>query len=200
MNKTFKFIILAIVFVLVIVGCVIGYNNLIEKYSPENNVPAPVVTSPANTDPPDTQDEEENIVYAPDFTVLNMAGEEVSLSDFIGKAVVLNFWATWCGPCKSEMPHFETLYQEYGEQVEFMMVNLTDGVQDTAEDVVAFIEDTGYTFPVYLDTELSGAATYGVYSIPMSVFINAEGEIIYYQLGMMSEENLRYVIEFMIGG
>lgn len=112
---------------------------------------------------------------APDFTMTDASGEEVKLSDFFGKPVVLNFWASWCGPCKSEMPHFEEAYQKYGEDINFVIVNLTDGSRETVETASAFIEEQGYTFPVYFDTSTEGAMTYGTYSIPVTYFIAADG-------------------------
>ena len=112
---------------------------------------------------------------APDFTMTDASGEEVKLSDFFGKPVVLNFWASWCGPCKSEMPHFEEAYQKYGEDINFVIVNLTDGSRETVETASTFIEEQGYTFPVYFDTSTEGAMTYGTYSIPVTYFIAADG-------------------------
>ena len=112
---------------------------------------------------------------APDFTMTDASGEEVKLSYFFGKPVVLIFWAIWCGPCKSEMPHFEEAYQKYGEDINFVIVNLTDGSRETVETASAFIEEQGYTFPVYFDTSTEGAMTYGTYSIPVTYFIAADG-------------------------
>ena len=93
---------------------------------------------------------------APDFTVLDYDGKEVKLSAFKGKPVVLNFWASWCGPCKSEMPDFNEIYQEYKDQICFMMVNLTDGTQETMEKAKAYVDGQGYSFPVYFDTKSEG--------------------------------------------
>lgn len=207
MSKGLKYIIILAVFVLVLIGCVIGYNNLSEKYQPENDTvavpnlpePAPEPSILPQEDEQQPVEDENAPVMAPDFTVYDLEGNEVSLSDMRGKAVVLNFWATWCGPCKGEMPHFQSLYEEYGDRVEFMMVNLTDGAQDTQENVEKFIMENGYTFPVYCDTSLYAAAVYGVYSVPMTFFIGADGEALYYQIGAMSEDMLRGAIEDMLG-
>lgn len=129
-----------------------------------------------------------------DFTVENLKSEKVTLSELFGKPIVINFWATWCGPCKSELPAFEDAYAEYGEEVEFLMVNLTDGVRDSTEKVEKFISQNGYTFPVYLDKELDGADSYGVYSIPMTVFIGEDGVLVSTHTGSMSYEKLtRYI-------
>ena len=83
-----------------------------------------------------------------DFTMLNSEGEEVSLYDYVGKPIVLNFWASWCPPCKAEMPDFEAAYQKYGDDVVFLMVNLTDGRRETVDTanvdgVIDAIENAG---------------------------------------------------------
>ena len=145
-------------------------------------------------------DIKEQDVFAPDITVYTLEGGEVNLSDLRGKPVVLNFWATWCPPCKAELPHFEKLSVEYGGEVEFMMVNLTDGTRDTEELVSSFIDSEGYTFPVYCDTEMQAYHLYGVQSIPQTFFIDADGRIQNYYTGAMSEEQLKGYIEEMRSG
>ena len=92
------------------------------------------------------EQKEEQTQSAPDFTVYDAEGNEVKLSDFIGKPVVLNFWASWCGPCKAEMPFFDAMYNDYKDKVQVVMVNVTDGSRDTVESVTAFYEDSDYTF------------------------------------------------------
>lgn len=127
---------------------------------------------------------------APDFTVYDKDGAAVSLSDFVGKPVVLNFWASWCGPCKNEMPDFDEVYKQYGDDVVFLMVNITDGTNETVDSASSFIQSAGYTFPVYYDTELAAVSVYGVSSIPMTFFIDANGDVAAYHTGTMSKDLL----------
>ena len=133
----------------------------------------------------------------PDFTVYDREGNEVQLSDFRGKPVILNFWASWCGPCKSEMPDFEEIYQEYGEEIHFLMVNMTDGYQETLESAQEFLDETDYTFPVYFDLDYEAAYAYGVSSLPTTYFIDAEGYGVAYGMGAMDRETLEQGIALL---
>lgn len=147
----------------------------------------------------DKKETEEELVMAPDFTVYDAEGNEVNLSDFVGKPVVVNFWASWCGPCQMEMPDFDEKFKEYGEEVQFLMVNMTDGVQETLENAKKFAAESGYTFPVYYDTDIDAAMTYGVNSIPSTYFIDAEGHVIARAAGMIDAGTLQYGIEMILG-
>ena len=126
-----------------------------------------------------------------DFTVYDLEENPVKLSDFAGTPVVLNFWASWCGPCRMEMPEFEDAYQEYGDQVAFMMVNLTNGTNETVETASALIEEQGYTFPVYFDTTQAATIMYGIQSIPTTFFIDGEGYVVGYANGSLDRETLQ---------
>lgn len=184
MKKNKTFILLAVLLVILIGGAGFFYNKLSSAYKTdtltETSQAAENETESEETEDSQTSSEEtdsgENAAEtAPDFTMTDASGEEVKLSDFFGKPVILNFWASWCGPCKSEMPHFEDAYQKYGEDINFVIVNLTDGARETVENASDFIEEQGYTFPLYFDTNTEGAMTYGTYSIPVTYFIGADG-------------------------
>ena len=134
---------------------------------------------------------------APDFTIYDRAGNTVHLSDFLGKPVVLNFWASWCGPCKSEMPDFEEIYKEYGENIHFVMVNLTDGDRETMDTATKFLDNSGYTFPVYYDKDYDASYAYQVYGIPVTYFINAEGHLIAQGSSALDAETIKRGIEMI---
>ena len=141
-------------------------------------------------DATDTAGDEEQLQIAPDFTVYDKDGNAVRLSDFRGKPVIVNFWASWCSPCKSEMPDFQELYDAYGQDICFLMVNMTDGARETVKSASDFIEQSGYTFPVYYDTAQDAAYTYGVYSIPTTYFFDEKGRGIAYGQGALDKETL----------
>lgn len=111
MKKSIKIILSVVVFILFIAGASFLYNSL--KGNTGNNIE---VTSQSS-----------NKIKAPDFTVIDSKGKQTKLSDHIGKPIVLNFWASWCPPCKSEMPDFNEIYLEKGNEISFMMINMTDG-------------------------------------------------------------------------
>jgi len=137
---------------------------------------------------------------APDFTVYDASGNAVSLSDFFGKPVVLNFWASWCGPCRNEMPEFQEMYEKYsGEGVVFLMVNLTDGSKETQSSASAFINSSGYTFPVYFDTKNSAADAYNISSIPTTFFISKSSDIAGKNIGQISKTSLENGISSIMG-
>ena len=134
---------------------------------------------------------------APDFTVYDENGNAKKLSDYYGKPIVLNFWATWCAPCVRELPHFQVQYNEQGNEVQFLMVNLTDGTRETVAGVKAFMEDNGYHFPVLYDKDSDAADVFGVQSIPTTYFINAEGIIVTSATGSLSAEDLQKGIDMI---
>ena len=193
--------------VLALVALIGGASVLYNKYSnkiessqlmTENSSQAEIQTE-AEEGGEHTEEAEVEYVMAPDFTVYDAEGNEVKLSDFIGKPTVVNFWASWCGQCQIEMPDFDEMYKEFGEEVNFLMVNMTDGSRETADAAAKFVEDAGYAFPIYYDTKMNAAMTYGVNSLPSTYFIDAEGHAVTRAQGIINAEVLQYAIEMISG-
>ena len=191
--KILKLIALVLLFAVLMVGAYVLYNNLSSQMEmPGLATEAPVEeTAAGETEPPKTP--------APDFTMYDLEGNPIKLSDFQGKPVLLNFWASWCGPCKMEMPEFQNFFDQYGDQVHFVIVNLTDGAQETVESASSYIAQEGYTFPVYYDTAMEGAYTYGVNAVPVSYFIDAEGNLQAWAQGALSADLLQQGMEILLG-
>ena len=146
--------IFVLVFILILGGAGILYKQLGQKLAPDLlATQTPQETKSTETSTPTTQEDESEKILAPDFTVYDLDGNEVHLSDFIGKSVVLNFWASWCSPCKMEMPDFNEKYLEIGEEVQFLIINMTDDSRETVETASAFIAEQSYSFPVFYDTD-----------------------------------------------
>lgn len=131
---------------------------------------------------------------APDFTLTDLEGKTVRLSDLRGQPVYLNFWATWCPPCREEMPDIQQVFTEKGQQVRFLAVNLT-GTEKSVQGVREFLSAGGYTFPVLLDEDNAVAEQYQVRAIPTSIFIDAAGVITYRYSGAMNKEKLEAALD-----
>ena len=199
MNKK-TLLILCLVFAAVMIVAGVLYSSLADGLQIGGLVTVPpetqTVTEPPAEDPTevtDTHPTDPPDHSAPDFTMLDMEGSEVTMASFFGKPIILNFWASWCGPCKSEMPEIQEFYEKYGENVQFVLVSLDDSL-DTAR---GFIEDEGYTFPVYFDSTSMGGYTYGASSIPLTYFIDADGQMIAYYRGAMSADILQQGIDLI---
>jgi thiol-disulfide isomerase/thioredoxin len=153
---------------------------------------------PSEEQPPitDKSADRSGVQSAPNFTLTNLDSETVSLSDFKGKNVYLNFWASWCGPCKLEMPDLEKISQEYQDKD---LVVLAVNVGENQNKVQAFMDANEFSFPVLLDPQGKAAKTYKVSSIPVSIFINEEGIIVNKKIGLMTHSQMKaYISELKI--
>ena len=171
MKKQVKFILVLLGIAVFFLGTSFLYQFLSDRYDPQNVT----VTDEQGDVAGDSSENSTQPMLAPNFTVYTEDGTAVKLSELYGKPIILNFWASWCPPCKSEMPDFESMYQKYGEDIHFVMINLTDGQRETVESGAAYVEAQGFTFPVYFDSDLDAANNYQVYSVPMTYFLDAEG-------------------------
>lgn len=169
MKKKVLWLVAVVLIIALFVGAYFLYERLSNDYSTDN------------------MGETENTYKAPDITVYNAKGDEVKLSDYIGKPIILNFWASWCPPCKVEMPHFETAYKQ-NPDIQFLMINATSG--DNMADATALIEKEGYTFPVLFDKTGEASYIYNATSLPITYFIDGNGNLVTHAVGMLSEENL----------
>jgi len=123
---------------------------------------------------------------APDFELQSLEGKSVKLSDFRGKNLILNFWASWCPPCKQEMPEFQRIYTEYPENLVVIGVNL----QESKENAEAFVKKLGMTFPILLDPNAQVKDMYNVFTQPVTYFIDANGKIVDKKFGPLTTEEI----------
>lgn len=215
MNEKLKVLLGGAAFVLVILLSFLLYRYLSKNYAPQGSdrLSGTDISSGPDTDSSaeaadsrKTSDSGEKAadktkeperIFAPDFSVEDQDGNTVNFSDFLGKPIVINFWASWCPPCKAEMPEFDTVYRELGDEVTFLMINSTDGARETAETARSYIEGQDYSFPVYFDTSQEASYLYGISSLPTTVFIDRDGYLITGALGMIDEETLRRGIDMI---
>lgn len=181
-NKSLIIIITALVAVIAVAAAV--YPSLAEK-----------ATDSLETTVSQNSDKTDEAVYpqVQDIKLFDKEGKEVKLSDFYGKPIILNFWATWCGYCIQEMPDFEEAYKEYGDEIQFLFINTDDGI----EKGESFIKDKTYTFPAYYDLEYNAAITYSITGIPRTIAIDKDGNIRYNRSGMIDAETLESIIEMI---
>lgn len=156
----------------------------------------------------DTEDKEEDdpleIIPAPDMTFNDQNGVSHTLSDYKGKTVFLNFWATWCPPCRAEMPDIQALYEEYGENSgDLVILGVANPIDDnhpysndgTVEEIAAFLEENGYTYPVLMDIEGTSLTDYGISAFPTTFMIDRDGNVYGYVSGGLTREVMEEIIE-----
>ena len=160
-------LILVLVFVVLLGGAYVLYSRFSDDFKQEQ-LSGQAASNAGDSASSGADDKEKQA--APDFTVYDADGNAAQLSDYIGKPI-----ASWCGPCKNEMPEFNEKSIELEGKVQFLMVNMTDGSRETLDTAKAYVESEGFTFPVLYDTDIDAANTYRVYSLPTTYFIDENG-------------------------
>ena len=176
------------ILVVVVVGAAIAYNALAGAEGPGANLQGSQQSSAAQQANP----------LAPDFEVEAADGTLTQLSQLKGAPVVLNFWASTCGPCQSEMPGFQAAFKQYGDQLQFMMVDIPGVNGETVERAKRFLQDNSYTFPAYFDTQGRAAAAFGLSSLPRTYFIDAQGAVVASAAGALDEQVLQEGIDLLL--
>ena len=164
---------------------------------------------PSSSSTAQEEEEEETLYPAPDFTLTDQYGNSHTLSEYQGKVVFLNFWATWCGPCKNEMPEIQQLYEKYGLNEEDLVVlgvanpsseEAPRNADKSRKEIEAFLEENGYTFPVVMDETGQVLANYGISAFPTTFMIDAEGNLFGYVTGAISLEIMEDIVEQTMTG
>lgn len=136
---------------------------------------------------------------APEFTVYDAEGQPVGLSEFADRPIVLYFWASWNDQCREDLHAFEEAYQEYGQQVGFLMINMTDGSKETPETAGTFLDRIQHSFPVYFDLDQSAYVTIPVRSIPSTYYIDRDFQMVARATGgTNTEETLEEGLQMLL--
>lgn len=166
-----------------------------------------VTQQPEVTDTPEATDapkESQAPIPALDFTLTDQFGNTHTLDQYKGNTILLNFWATWCGPCRSEMPDLQAVYEDYGNNEKDLVVlgvaapNL--GQEGSAEDITAFLEENGYTYPTLMNEDASLFYSYGISSFPTTFMIDKNGNVYGYIMGAQSREVFDDIIQQTMDG
>ena len=151
-----------------------------------------------------SKEDERGTIPAPDFTLVDQYGDTHTLSDYKGKTVFLNFWATWCGPCRAEMPYIQKIYEDYGENTGDVIIlgianpksdNYPNNADVTQDEIESFLSENGYTYPVVMDLDSSMFYTYGISAYPTTFMIDIHGNVYGYVPGSLTEDMIRNIIE-----
>ena len=155
------------------------------------------------------EEEEVVLVPAPDFTLTDQYGGTHTLSDYKGKTVFLNFWATWCGPCQSEMPEIQAMYEDYGEnQGDLVVLGVANprsadypASQDVSQaEVEQFLTDHGYTFPVLMDTAGEVFGMYGIRAFPTTFMVDTDGNVFGYVVSALTRDMMESIVHQTMTG
>ena len=154
----------------------------------------------------DTKAEDKQEIYpASDFVLKDQYGNAHSLADYKGKTIFLNFWATWCGPCRNEMPEIQKIYEETQQEEDSDLVILGIaapgfGKEGSQEEIETFLEENGYTYPVLMDTTGEVFMEYGISAYPTTFMVDKDGNLFGYIQGQLNEDMMRSIIRQTMEG
>lgn len=195
-KKLIVFVVGFLCFSIFLVAAYFSYGSLSSKYGNKKIINENI----KNQDESSNNDKIKVKVKAKDFTVYDENLKEAKLSDYIGTPVVLNFWASWCPPCKAEMPGFNEMSKKYSkEKIAILMINLTDGEKETVSKAQQYLQSNNYDMKALYDNKLDAANKYNITSIPRTIFIDKDGYIFKDNTaGVISEEELENQIKLLL--
>lgn len=198
---------LVVIGLLMVTGWMDTLSGSLAGSDPQATPTVQVTQQPEATDTPEATDapeESQAPIPALDFTLTDQFGNTHTLDQYKGKTILLNFWATWCGPCRSEMPDLQAVYEDYGNNEKDLVVlgvaapNL--GQEGSAEDITAFLEENGYTYPTLMNEDASLFYSYGISSFPTTFMIDKNGNVYGYIMGAQSREVFDNIIQQTMDG
>ena len=198
---------LVVIGLLMVTGWMDTLSGSLAGSDPQPTPTVQVTQQPELTDTPEATDapeESQAPIPALDFTLTDQFGNTHTLDQYKGKTILLNFWATWCGPCRSEMPDLQAVYEDYGNNEKDLVVlgvaapNL--GQEGSAEDITAFLEENGYTYPTLMNEDASLFYSYGISSFPTTFMIDKNGNVYGYIMGAQSREVFDDIIQQTMDG
>ena len=198
---------LVVIGLLMVTGWMDTLSGSLAGSDPQATPTVQVTQQPEATDTPEATDapeESQAPIPALDFTLTDQFGNTHTLDQYKGKTILLNFWATWCGPCRSEMPDLQAVYEDYGNNEKDLVVlgvaapNL--GQEGSAEDISAFLEENGYTYPTLMNEDASLFYSYGISSFPTTFMIDKNGNVYGYIMGAQSREVFDDIIQQTMDG
>ena len=198
---------LVVIGLLMVTGWMDTLSGSLAGSDPQATPTVQATAQPEVTDTPEATEapqESQAPIPALDFTLTDQFGNTHTLDQYKGKTILLNFWATWCGPCRSEMPDLQAVYEDYGNNEQDLVVlgvaapNL--GREGSAEDITAFLEENGYTYPTLMNEDASLFYSYGISSFPTTFMIDKNGNVYGYIMGAQSREVFDDIIQQTMDG
>lgn len=189
--------------VMTLTGFMNGLTGYLSDFGPAAQTPTQQ-TDESEKNAAATESSDPDTVPAPDFTLTDQNSTEHTLSDYKGKTIFLNFWATWCPPCRSEMPEIQSLYEKYGEnEGDLIVLGVATpdyGKEGSKEDIAAFLADNGYTFPVVMDNYGLFTYQYGISAYPTTFMIDKDGNVFGYVQGALTGEIMESIVQQTMDG